>query len=400
MDVEEANQPKKAATRELLKKLELGLLPYDDIKQLIRIELAKRLQWGYKSTCEEQVAEVLKLVLSLQHMKIANEVETLDSQLYEPPMSFLKIIFGSTIKGRCVHHFSIIENVDSDPLRFLLLLLFSSVYELISTELYTISSSCCYFQDDSITLDDAEIAMLDLYCERAQIKDGNSVMDLGCGQGAITLFVAQKYKQCQVKAITNSISQKEYIDEQCRTRNLVNVEVILADITTYEMDDTSDRILAIGLFEHMKNYKLLLKKISKWMAEDGLLFVDHVCHKTLAYQYKALDEDDWFTEYIFPAETIIFPSASFLLYFQNDVSVVNHWILNGNHFSQTHGEWLKRLDANVAAIKQMFKSLTGNDEEALKMINFWRIFCLFGIELFGYNNGEEWMTSHVLFKKK
>ncbi|KAF9616968.1 hypothetical protein IFM89_033038 [Coptis chinensis] len=340
MDVEETKQPKKAATRELLKKLELGLLPYDDIKQLIRIELAKRLQCGYKSTCEEQVAEVLKLVHSLQHMKIANEVETLDSQLYEPPMSFLKIIFGSTIKG-----------------------------------------SCCYFQYDSMTLDDAEIAMLDLYCERAQIKDGNSVMDLGCGQGALTLFVAQKYKQCRVKAITNSISQKEYIDEQCRTRNLVNVEVILADITTYEMDDTSDRILAIGLFEHMKNYKLLLKKISKWMAEDGLLFVDHVCHKTLAYQYKALDEDDWFTEYIFPAETIIFPSASFLLYFQNDVSVVNHWILNGNHFSQTHGEWLKRLDANVGAIKQMFKSLTGNDEEALKMINFWRIFCLFGIEL-------------------
>ncbi|KAF5175833.1 (S)-coclaurine N-methyltransferase, partial [Thalictrum thalictroides] len=113
-----------------------------------------------------------------------------------------------------------------------------------------------------------------------------------------------------------------------------------------------------------------------------------------------LDEDDWFAEYVFPAGTMITPSASFFLYFQDDVSVVNHWTLSGKHFSRTHEEWLKRLDTNVEVIKPMFVTLTGNKEEAMKLVNFWRGLCLLGMEMFGYNNGEEWMASHVLFKKK
>nr|6GKV_A Chain A, Coclaurine N-methyltransferase [Coptis japonica]6GKV_B Chain B, Coclaurine N-methyltransferase [Coptis japonica]6GKY_A Chain A, Coclaurine N-methyltransferase [Coptis japonica]6GKY_B Chain B, Coclaurine N-methyltransferase [Coptis japonica] len=351
-------QTKKAAIVELLKQLELGLVPYDDIKQLIRRELARRLQWGYKPTYEEQIAEIQNLTHSLRQMKIATEVETLDSQLYEIPIEFLKIMNGSNLKG-----------------------------------------SCCYFKEDSTTLDEAEIAMLDLYCERAQIQDGQSVLDLGCGQGALTLHVAQKYKNCRVTAVTNSVSQKEYIEEESRRRNLLNVEVKLADITTHEMAETYDRILVIELFEHMKNYELLLRKISEWISKDGLLFLEHICHKTFAYHYEPLDDDDWFTEYVFPAGTMIIPSASFFLYFQDDVSVVNHWTLSGKHFSRTNEEWLKRLDANLDVIKPMFETLMGNEEEAVKLINYWRGFCLSGMEMFGYNNGEEWMASHVLFKK-
>ncbi|KAF5197163.1 (S)-coclaurine N-methyltransferase, partial [Thalictrum thalictroides] len=229
--------------QELLKKLELGLIPDDEIIKLIRIELARRLQWGSKSTYEEQIAHLLNLTHSLRHMNIAMEVDTVDSQLYELPIDYLKIVNGSTVK-----------------------------------------ISCCYFQDDSTTLDEAEIAMLDLYCEREQIKDGHSVLDLGCGHGALTFYVAQKYKNSCVTAVTNSISQKEYIEEESRRRNLSNVEVLLADITTHEMmADTYDSILVVGLFEHMKNYELLLRKISEWMAKDGLLFVDHICHKSFAY---------------------------------------------------------------------------------------------------------------------
>ncbi|KAF5202584.1 (S)-coclaurine N-methyltransferase [Thalictrum thalictroides] len=150
----------------------------------------------------------------------------------------------------------------------------------------------------------------------------------------------------------------------------------------------------------MKNYELLLRKISEWMAKDGLLFVDHICHKSFAYNCEPLNEDDWITEYIFPAGTFIISSASFFLYFQDDVSVVNHWTLSGKHYSRSSEEWLKRLDANVEVIKPMFVTLTGSEEEAIKLISFWRGFYLFGREMFGYNNGEEWMASHVLFKKK
>ncbi|KAK9101419.1 hypothetical protein Scep_024849 [Stephania cephalantha] len=134
--------------------------------------------------------------------------DTLDAQMYEVPISFLKLLFGSTLK-----------------------------------------ESCCYFKDDSITLDEAEIAMLDLYCERSQIKDGHRVLDLGCGYGALTMHVARKYKNCHVTGITYSISQKEYIEEQCKINKLTNVDIKLADIATHEMEDRYDRIIAIGFIE-------------------------------------------------------------------------------------------------------------------------------------------------------
>ncbi|KAK9101425.1 hypothetical protein Scep_024855 [Stephania cephalantha] len=137
-----------------------------------------------------------------------------------------------------------------------------------------------------MTLDEAEIALLDLYCERSHIKEGHRVLDLGCGHGALTMHVARKYKNCHVTGITYSVSQKEYIEEQCKINKLTNVDIKLADITTHEMEDRFDRIVAIGLIEHMKNYELLLRKISKWMTPDGLLFIDYLCHKTCAYNFE------------------------------------------------------------------------------------------------------------------
>ncbi|KAK9101445.1 hypothetical protein Scep_024875 [Stephania cephalantha] len=358
-DLMEQKKDKKEEVVELLRRLELGEVSDDQIRRLIKVELDRRIQWGYKPTYEQQTADVVNFAHSLRKLSIATEVDTLDSEMYEVPISFLKIMFGNTIKG-----------------------------------------SCAYFKDDSVTLDEAEIAMLDLYCERSQIKDGQRVLDLGCGQGALTMHVARKYKNCHVTGITNSVSQKEYIEEQCKINNLTNVEIKLADIATHEMEDRYDRILVIELIEHMKNYELLLRKISEWLTPDGLLFIEHICHKTFAYHYEPLDEDDWFTEYIFPAGTMIIPSANFLLYFQDDVTVVNHWTLSGKHYSRTHESWLKNIDANVEAVKKIMVSFTGSEEASVKQMNYWRGFNLSGMELYKYRNGEEWMASHVLFKKK
>ncbi|KAK9081560.1 hypothetical protein Syun_030884 [Stephania yunnanensis] len=358
-DLVEQKKDKKEEVVELLRRLELGEVSDDQIRRLIKVELDRRIQWGYKSTYEQQTADVVNFAHSLRKLSIATEVDTLDSEMYEVPISFLKIMFGNTIKG-----------------------------------------SCAYFKDDSVTLDEAEIAMLDLYCERSLIKDGQRVLDLGCGQGALTMHVARKYKNCHVTGITNSVSQKEYIEEQCKINNLTNVEIKLADIATHEMEDRYDRILVIELIEHMKNYELLLRKISEWLTPDGLLFIEHICHKTFAYHYEPLDEDDWFTEYIFPAGTMIIPSSNFLLYFQDDVTVVNHWTLSGKHYSRTHESWLKNIDANVEAVKKIMLSFTGSEEASVKQMNYWRGFNLSGMELYKYRNGEEWMASHVLFKKK
>ncbi|CAN1217305.1 (S)-coclaurine N-methyltransferase [Linum perenne] len=182
-----------------------------------------------------------------------------------------------------------------------------------------------------------------------------------------------------------------------RDRQLQNVEIIVADISTFEMDASFDRIYSIEMFEHMKNYRDLLNKISRWMNQDGRLFVHHFCHRVFPYHFEDKYEEDWLARYFFSGGTM--PSTNLLLYFQDDVSVVNQWHVNGNHYAQTSEEWLKRMDKNMGIIKPIMASTYGKDE-ALKWTVYWRTFFMAVAELFRYNNGEEWLVTHYLFKKK
>ncbi|XP_073000196.1 (S)-coclaurine N-methyltransferase-like isoform X2 [Typha latifolia] len=289
-------------------------------------------------------------------MPIAVETDKAKTQHYEVPTSFFKLVLGKKLKY-----------------------------------------SCCYFKDMSSTLEDAEDAMMEVYCDRAQIKDGQKVLDVGCGWGSLSLHIAKKYRNCSVTGICNSKTQKAFIEEQCRDLELSNVQIIVADISKLQMEASFDRIISIEMFEHMKNYKELLKKLSMWMKQDSLLFIHHFCHKTFAYHFEDKNEDDWITRYFFSGGTM--PSADLLLYFQEDVAVVDHWLVNGTHYSRTSEEWLKRMDQNIASIRPTFESTYGKDS-ATKWIAYWRTFFISVAELFGYNNGEEWMVALYLFKKK
>ncbi|XP_048328828.1 (S)-coclaurine N-methyltransferase-like [Ziziphus jujuba] len=355
--------PFDAIMRLMISSLHRNILPDGVLRRLIRLFLASRLRYGYRPSAQLQLSQLLQFVHSLKEMPIALSTDQQESDiLYELPTSFFKMVLGKNLKF-----------------------------------------SCYYFSDKSSTLEDAEEAMLELYCERAQIKDGQSILDIGCGWGSLCLYIAQKYKNCSVAGITDSVSQKEYVDEQCRDLQLQNVEIIAADITTFEREACYDRIFSIGTFEHMKNYRDLLKKISCWMKQDSLLFVDHICHKAFAYRFEDVNENDWIAKYDWLSRNFLaggtMLSANLLLYFQDDVSVVNQWLLNGNHNSRTCEEWLKRMDQNWSSIKPIMESTYGKDS-AMKWTVYWRSFFIFFIEFFKFNNGEEWMVAHYLFRKK
>ncbi|XP_050216802.1 (S)-coclaurine N-methyltransferase-like [Mercurialis annua] len=348
--------PYDATVRLMLASLERNVLPDAVIRKLTRLLLASRLRSGYKPSAHEQLSDLMQFVHSLKEMPIAIKTDEANAQHYELPTSFFKLVLGQHFKY-----------------------------------------SSCYFSDESSTLEDAEKAMLEIYCERSQLKDGHTVLDVGCGWGSLSLFIAQKYSKCKITGICNSKIQKAFIEDRCRDLKLQNLEIVVADISTHEMDGSYDRIFSIEMFEHMKNYKDLLHKISKWMKEDGLLFVHYFCHKTFAYHFEDTNEDDWITRYFFTGGTM--PSANMLLYFQEDVSVVNHWLVNGKHYAQTSEEWLKRMDKNMKSIRPIMAETYGKDE-AVKWTVYWRTFFISVAELFGYNNGEEWMVALFLFKKK
>lgn len=254
-----------------------------------------------------------------------------------------------------------------------------------------------YFTTSTSTLNEAEQAMLELYCERAKVKDGQTILDIGCGWGSLTLYIAQKHPNCQVTGICNSTTQKDFIEEQCSETGLCNVVIFANDISEFEIENTFDRVISIEMFEHMKNYESLLKKISRWMKPDGLLFVHHFCHKVFAFHFEDVNEDDWLARYFFAGGTM--PSSNLLLYFQDDVAVVDHWLVNGKHYAQTSEEWLKKMDKTLTSIIPIFNDTYG-ESSTQKWIAYWRTFFMAVAVLFGYNDGEEWMVSHLLFKKK
>ncbi|GKV00095.1 hypothetical protein SLEP1_g12843 [Rubroshorea leprosula] len=348
--------PYDATVKFMLASLERNLLPDAVVRRLTRLLLASRLRSGYKPSAELQLADLLRFVHSLREMPIAIRTDKPKVQHYELPTDFFKLVLGTNLKY-----------------------------------------SCCYFSEKARTLEDAEKEMLELYCERSHLKDGHTVLDVGCGWGSLSLYIAKKYPNCSITGICNSVTQKAHIDEQCRALQMQNVEIIVADITTFEMEASYDRIYSIEMFEHMKNYQDLLKKISMWMKPDGLLFVHYFCHKAFAYHFEDINEDDWITRYFFTGGTM--PSANLLLYFQDDVCVINHWLVNGKHYAQTSEEWLKRMDKNLASIKPIMESTYGKDQ-AVKWTVYWRTFFIAVAELFGYSNGEEWMVALFLFRKK
>ena len=253
-----------------------------------------------------------------------------------------------------------------------------------------------YWPDGVNSLDESEESMLKLSFERAQLIDGDSILELGCGWGSLTCYMASKLPNSKITAVSNSKDQKEHILNRCKNQGLDNVEVITADMNDFGTENKYDRVVSIEMFEHMRNYKKLLSKISSWLNEDGKLFIHIFTHQSVVYPFENQGEADWMAREFFSGGMM--PSHDLLLHFQDDLIIDDVWSMSGTHYEKTSLAWVNKMDANKDSIMKIFLKTYGDD--AKLWFQRWRIFFVSCEKLFGYNNGSEWGVSHYRFSKR
>jgi len=246
------------------------------------------------------------------------------------------------------------------------------------------------------SLDESEVAMLKLTIQRAGLVDGQDVLELGCGWGSLTLYMAECFPKSKITAVSNSNDQRQFIEERCEERNLKNVEIITADMNDFETAKLFDRVVSIEMFEHMRNYEKLLGRVNVWLKNKGKLFVHIFSHQKIAYPFEDNDDADWMAREFFSGGQM--PSHRLLMSFPGQMKIEKDWRVSGTHYEKTSLAWLQKMDKNKAEVLELFKKTYG-ESDANSWFQRWRIFFMSCEVLFGFNRGSEWGVSHYLFEK-
>lgn len=257
--------------------------------------------------------------------------------------------------------------------------------------------SCCYFPADQTSLADAEEAALTLTCQHAELADGQEILELGCGWGSLTLWMAERFPSSRITAVSNSHPQRHYIESEARARGLRNVRVLTADMNDFSPGErTFDRVVSVEMFEHMRNYEKLLSRIAGWLRAEGKLFVHIFCHREHCYPFETEGADNWMGDYFFTGGMM--PSAELLRQFDRDLVVTRQIPWNGVHYQRTAEAWLANLDQHHPEILGIFSNVYGA-EHARRWLQRWRVFFLAVAQLFGFHHGEEWFVSHYFMER-
>ena len=329
---------------------ERGRVPDWMIRIAIRRLLRIRLREEQAGDPEAQSASFERLIRELERSSIAIETDAANEQHYEVPSAFYRLVLGRHLKY-----------------------------------------SSAFWEPGTRDLDEAEAAMLALTCERARLVDGQRILELGCGWGSLTLWMAEQFRSSKITAVSNSASQREFILARAADRGLDNVDVLTRDVNRLELDGGFDRVVSVEMFEHVRNYRELMAGIAGWLKPGGLLFVHVFCHRVLMYPFETEGRGNWMGRHFFTGG--LMPAADTLLWFQEGLRIRQRWLVDGRHYARTARAWLDRLDGNRAEVRAAL-----NDESGIATQR-WRMFFMACEELFRYRRGTEWMVAHYVFER-
>ncbi len=335
---------------------ERGLIPDKVIRSSIQALVKRRLRDIQHRDAERMAESKQSFIDKMNDSKIAIRTDAANEQHYEVPAAFFYTVLGKHLKY-----------------------------------------SSCFWDETTEDLDAAEKKSLQQYCERAELTNDQDILELGCGWGSLTLWMAEKYPGSRITAISNSVSQKSYIMQQAKVRKLTNIDVITCDMNAFHIARQFDRIVSIEMFEHMRNYRELYKRVADWLKPGGLFFKHIFVHRTCPYEFNDIDETDWMSRYFFTGG--IMPSDDLPLHFQQDLKLKKQWRWDGRHYEKTANAWLKNMDENRDKIMPILEDVYGQGESE-KWWMRWRIFFMACAELFGHDQGQQWWVSHYLFEKQ
>ena len=337
---------------DLMELAERGKMPDAAIRAGIRKLLRDRRRMERAGTREENLEAIFKFIQMMEASPVAIATKTANEQHYEVPSEFFQTFMGPHLKY-----------------------------------------SCGYWPRPDVSLAESEESMLQLTCDRAGIEDGMDILELGCGWGSLSLWMAQRYPQSRIVAVSNSRTQKNFID----ARGLDNLQVVTRDMNEFSTEQQFDRVVSVEMFEHMRNWPELLRRVNTWLKAEGKLFIHIFVHRELAYLFNDSGKVNWMAEHFFKEGMM--PAENLLTLTNKDMVVDRFWRVNGRHYARTLRAWLDRIDDNAQDAIAILERHHGQEEARIQH-GRWRVFFMACEELFAFKGGEEWHVAHYLLGKR